>query len=45
MIIAYFLTNYDIKPLDKRPKSLWIGQTIIPPVDVKVEVRSRKPQT
>ncbi|CAK7231098.1 hypothetical protein SBRCBS47491_007815 [Sporothrix bragantina] len=42
MILAYFLTNYDIKPLDERPKSLWIGQTIIPPLDVKVEVKRRK---
>ncbi|CAK7205839.1 hypothetical protein SEUCBS139899_008618 [Sporothrix eucalyptigena] len=42
MILAHFLTNYDIKPLESKPKSLWIGQTIIPPLDVKVEVRRRK---
>lgn len=41
MIIAYLLANYDIKPLDEKPKSLWIGQTIIPPLSVKVQVRRR----
>lgn len=42
MILAHLLTNYDIKPLETRPKNLWIGQTIIPPLEVKVEVRRRK---
>ncbi|KAK3384415.1 cytochrome P450 [Lasiosphaeria ovina] len=42
MILAYLLENYDIKPLAERPKPLWIGQTIIPPVDVKIEIRRRK---
>ncbi|EPE03241.1 cytochrome p450 [Ophiostoma piceae UAMH 11346] len=42
MIIAYLFANYDIKPLDEKPKSLWIGQTIIPPISAKVQVRRRK---
>ncbi|CAK7268116.1 hypothetical protein SEPCBS119000_002897 [Sporothrix epigloea] len=42
MVLAYLLTNYDIKPLEKRPKTMWVGQTIIPPLDVKVEVRRKK---
>ncbi|CAK7270334.1 hypothetical protein SEPCBS57363_004047 [Sporothrix epigloea] len=44
MFLAYLLTNYDIKPLEERPKTMWVGQTIIPPLAVKVEVRRRKTQ-
>ncbi|ERT00236.1 cytochrome p450 monooxygenase [Sporothrix schenckii 1099-18] len=42
MILAHLLTNFEFKPLETKPKNIWIGQTIIPPVDVKVEVRRRK---
>ncbi len=42
MILAYLVQNYEIRPLAERPKPLWIGQTIIPPLDVKIEVRRRK---
>ncbi len=42
MIMAYLPTNYEIKPMAERPKSIWIGQTIIPPVGVEIEVRRRK---
>ncbi|EFX05467.1 cytochrome p450 monooxygenase [Grosmannia clavigera kw1407] len=43
MILAYLLANYDVKPLAERPKPRWIGQTIIPPLDAKIEVRRRTP--
>jgi hypothetical protein len=42
MILAFLLQNYEIKPLEKKAESMWIGQTIIPPLDVKIEVRRRK---
>ncbi|KAK3381511.1 cytochrome P450 [Podospora didyma] len=42
MILAYLLQNYEIKPIAERPKPLWIGQTIIPPVQVNIEIRRRK---
>jgi hypothetical protein len=42
MIIAYLVQNYEIKPIAERPKPIWIGQTIVPPIDAKLEVRRRK---
>jgi hypothetical protein len=42
MILAYLLANYEIKPIVERPKPMWIGQTIIPPMEVTMEVRRRK---
>ncbi|KAK3945482.1 cytochrome P450 [Diplogelasinospora grovesii] len=42
MILAYLLQNYDIKPLAERPKPMWIGQTIVPPIQATVELRRRK---
>ncbi len=42
MVLAFLFQNYDIKPLAERPKPMWIGQTIIPPLDIKIEVRRRK---
>ena len=42
MILAYLLQNYEIKPLPEKPKSMWFGGNIIPPVQVRIEVRRRK---
>ncbi|TPX10128.1 uncharacterized protein E0L32_001325 [Thyridium curvatum] len=42
MIMAYLLNNYEIEPLATRPQPQWIGQTIIPPLDVKIRIRRRK---
>jgi len=42
MILAYLVRNYEIKPIAERPKPLWIGQTIVPPVQATVEIRRRK---
>jgi hypothetical protein len=42
MILAYLVQNYDIKPLAERPKTMWMGANIIPPVQAKIEVRRRK---
>jgi hypothetical protein len=42
MILAYLLQNYEIKPLPEKPKGMWLGSTIIPPVQVKIEIRRRK---
>ncbi|CAM1505774.1 Fc.00g114110.m01.CDS01 [Cosmosporella sp. VM-42] len=42
LIMAYLLLNYDIKMLDKRPQPQWIGGTIIPPLDARIEVRRKK---
>ncbi|KAK4127251.1 cytochrome P450 [Parathielavia appendiculata] len=42
MILAYLLRNYEIKSLPERPKGMWLGSTIIPPVQVKIEIRRRK---
>ncbi|KAK3316217.1 cytochrome P450 [Apodospora peruviana] len=42
MIMAYLLENYEIKPIVERPKPMWIGETIVPPLDAVVEIRRRK---
>ncbi|KLU86782.1 hypothetical protein MAPG_05792 [Magnaporthiopsis poae ATCC 64411] len=42
MMLAHMLLKYDIKPLTDRPKPIWIGQTIVPPLDVKIQIRRRK---
>lgn len=42
MITAYLLTNYEIKPIKDRPKPMWIGNTIIPPIQATIEIRRRK---
>jgi hypothetical protein len=41
MVLAYFLNNYEIKPISERPKPQWLGQNIIPPLQAKIEVRRR----
>ncbi len=41
MILSFLLQNYEIKPLAERPKPLWIGQTIIPPLGVKIDIKRR----
>jgi len=42
MVLAYLLENYEIKPLSERPKAMWLGSNIIPPVQAKIEIRRRK---
>jgi hypothetical protein len=42
MVLAYLLNNYEIKPISVRPKPQWLGQSIIPPLQAKIEVRRRK---
>ncbi|KAI1412071.1 cytochrome P450 [Hypoxylon sp. FL1857] len=42
MILAYLLQNWEIRPLQERPKSTWIGQAIIPPFETNIEVKRRK---
>lgn len=42
MILAYLVQNYEIKPLAERPKTMWMGANIIPPVQAKIEVKRRK---
>lgn len=42
MTMSYLLNNYEIEPLSEKPKSAWMGQLIIPPVDVKIRLRRRK---
>lgn len=42
MILAYFLQNYEVKPLAEKPKSMWLGVNAIPPVQAKIEIRRRK---
>ncbi|KAK3984594.1 Ent-kaurene oxidase [Cladorrhinum sp. PSN332] len=42
MILAYLLNNFEIKPVAERPKPMWLGQTIIPPVQANIEVKRRR---
>ncbi|KAF7551669.1 hypothetical protein G7046_g7655 [Stylonectria norvegica] len=42
LIMAHLLLNYDIKMLDERPQPQWIGATIIPPLDARIEIRRKK---
>jgi cytochrome P450 len=42
MILAYLVNNYELEPIAERPKPLWIGQTIIPPLQVKIRVKRRQ---
>ncbi|KAK5653359.1 hypothetical protein OQA88_9051 [Cercophora sp. LCS_1] len=42
MILTYLVRNYEIKPIKERPKPMWIGQTVIPPVQATMEIRRRK---
>jgi hypothetical protein len=42
MIMAYLLENYEIKPLAEKPKSMWVGSNLIPPVQATIEIRRRK---
>jgi cytochrome P450 len=36
LLLAYIVLNYDIKPLERRPKALWIGDAVIPPLKTKI---------
>lgn len=42
MVVANLLLNYDLKPISERPKPQWVGVTVVPPMDAKVELRRRK---
>lgn len=42
IILAYLLHNYELKPMDEKPKGMWIGGTVVPPVQVKIEIKRRK---
>ncbi|KAH8881357.1 cytochrome P450 [Thozetella sp. PMI_491] len=42
MILAYLLTNYEVKQIPERPQPQWIGQTIIPPLAATMELKRRK---
>lgn len=42
MTVAHLLCNYELEPLPEKPKAAWMGQLIIPPVDVKIRLRRRK---
>ncbi|KAI6375397.1 hypothetical protein MCOR25_002964 [Pyricularia grisea] len=42
MTLAHLLCNYEFEPLPEKPKAPWMGQLIIPPVDVKIRLRRRK---
>ncbi|KAM4065657.1 cytochrome p450 [Hirsutella rhossiliensis] len=44
VMIGYILVNYEIEPLDNRPSNSIVGQTIVPPLEVKIRVR-RKTET
>jgi hypothetical protein len=42
LILAYLVQNYEFKPLVERPKFVWFGSNMIPPVKTTIEVRRRK---
>lgn len=42
MMLAHILQNYDLKPIATRPPPTWVAHTIIPALDVKIEVRRRR---
>ena len=41
MLFGHLLIHYDIKPLAERPKTTWVGKSIIPP-KAMLQVRRRK---
>ncbi|KAG8623417.1 hypothetical protein KVT40_008393 [Elsinoe batatas] len=41
MILAYFITNYEVKPFAKRPQGRWIGTNHIPPLKAEFTIRKR----
>ena len=42
LLIAYMVLNYEVKPLAVRPLNTWLGDTVLPPMRTKVQVRRRK---
>lgn len=42
LLIAYMVLSYDIKPLPVRPRNIWFGDTVLPPMKATVQVRRRK---
>ena len=41
MIFAYLLLNYDFKPLEYKPKKLWVVRFQVP-LPAPIEVKRRK---
>ena len=41
MLVAYLISNYDIKEMPERPKNVWIVDTPIPPRNAKIEIKRR----
>jgi hypothetical protein len=42
MIFAHLLLNYDFKPLEEKPKKLWIARYQIPlPMTIEVKRRNK----
>jgi cytochrome P450 len=41
MMLAYLLLNYDIEPLESRPRNVWIGMNRIPPMKATIRIRRR----
>lgn len=41
LLLAYIILNYDIKPLQTRPSSQFIGETILPPLAASIFVKRR----
>ncbi|KAF2683889.1 cytochrome P450 [Lentithecium fluviatile CBS 122367] len=41
MLFGHMLIHYDVRPLAERPKTMWVGRTMIPPKAV-LEVRRRR---
>jgi cytochrome P450 len=41
MILAHLFMNYDVQKIEKRPQPMWIGATIVPPLDATINVRRK----
>ena len=41
-MVAYITLNYDIRPMEKRPQNIIVGDSIVPSYSAAIEVRRRK---
>ncbi|KAK4134810.1 cytochrome P450 [Trichocladium antarcticum] len=41
MVLACLLRDYEIRPLPARPRPMWFGGNVVPPVAARIEVRRR----
>ena len=41
MMIAYIIMNYDIQLIGPKPKGIWLGSLLLPPLKARVLVRRR----